>query len=254
MRIHKDNEIRSVDDWFRWAPPKRGALHWKDNRSAKELAKCWFRTGTAQAPLELRTLLNRTFDAEIFFEEAVPECTVELDDFEGETRNCDLVVVCQAGLQRIVISVEAKADEPFGESTAGEYYDKKQGSGSNVPKRIEQLSNALFGRVPDEQIRGLRYQLVHSAAASLIAAQRHHAEIAVLLVHEFISPGLSLRKLKQNSGDWEAFVRVFPQLADAEVCRDKLLGPVSVPSGKYVPALPLYLGKLVTQLCPAEEA
>jgi hypothetical protein len=129
-----------------------------------------------------------------------------------------------------------------------------EGSSSNVPKRIEQLSIALFGRVPGEQIRRLRYQLVHSAAASLIAAKSHHAENAVLLIHEFISPGLSHRKLKENSGNWEAFVRIFPQLADAEVCRDKLLGPIFVPSGKYVPRLPLYLGKVVTQLCPTEEA
>jgi hypothetical protein len=254
MRIQKNgHEIASVDDWFRWAPPKRGALHWRDDRSAKELAKSWFRTDTAQAPFELTSLLNRTFDSEIVFDEAEPECTVELDDFEGETRNCDLVVLCHAGALRMSVSVEAKADERFGDFTVGEYYDKKLGSSSNVPKRIEQLSTALFGRVPNEQIRSLRYQLVHSAAASLIAAERHDAGVAILLVHEFISAGLSFRMLKENAKDWAAFIRAFPKLADAEVRRNQILGPVSVPGGGYVsPSIPLYFGKIVTQLCPAE--
>ncbi len=42
-RIEKGNqEIRSVDDWFRLAPPKRGEHHWQDGRSAKELARAYF--------------------------------------------------------------------------------------------------------------------------------------------------------------------------------------------------------------------
>jgi hypothetical protein len=38
LRIHKaGHEIRSLADWFQWAPPKMGARQWKDGRSAKEL-------------------------------------------------------------------------------------------------------------------------------------------------------------------------------------------------------------------------
>jgi len=250
MRIHKDgHEIRSVDEWFRWAPPKRGAFHWKDYRSAKELARSWFRSGTALPPAELVSLLTPTFGSELAFEEAMPERTADLDDFEGEGRNCDLVVVCQAGVRRVVISVEAKADEPFGNSTVGDYYDQTLDSDSSVPKRIEQLSNALFGRQPDEVIRRLRYQLVHAAAASLIEADSQDAECGVLLVHEFISTGLSNPKLEQNAKDWAAFVRAFPQLAGATVQTNQILGPVAVPGGGRVPAaMPLYLGKIVTRL------
>ena len=43
MRIHKSgHEILSVEDWFKYAPPKKGELQWKDKRSAKELAQSWF--------------------------------------------------------------------------------------------------------------------------------------------------------------------------------------------------------------------
>ena len=97
----------------------------------------------------MRLLLERTFRAKIVFDEGKPECVIRLDDFSGEHRNCDLVVLCNVGAKRMVINVEAKADEPFGD-VIGEYFDRKAGSGSNVPERIRQLSQALFGREPDE--------------------------------------------------------------------------------------------------------
>jgi hypothetical protein len=93
MRIHKSgHEILSVEDWFKYAPPKRGKLHWKDGRSAKELARSWFRNGTLKPPEELVALLEAKFGPEITFDEAKPECIIEIDEFESEHRNCDLVV------------------------------------------------------------------------------------------------------------------------------------------------------------------
>ena len=74
----------------------------------------------------------------IKFKEAKPECIIELDEFAGEHRNCDLVVLCNVGTKRMVINVEAKAAERFGD-LIGEYFDRKAGSGSKVPARIRQL-------------------------------------------------------------------------------------------------------------------
>jgi len=255
MRISKSgHEIRSVDDWFKYAPPKMGARHWKDGRSAKELARSWFRREFASPPEELRSLLESAFGKEIAFDEAKPECIIELDDFKGEHRNCDLVVLCTAGAQRIAISIEAKADEPFGDSTAGAYYDQKLNSSSNVPKRIEHLSAALFGRKPDALIRSLRYQLVHSAAATLIEAAAHEADVGLFLVQEFYSASLSGMKLQQNRTDWVTFVRAFPELARTEVGKNQIVGPISVPGGGRVPnSIPLYLGSIVS-MCPDSPA
>lgn len=254
MRIHKSgHDIQSVGDWFKYAPPKRGARHWKDGRSAKELARYWFREERASPSEELRLLLEGTFGPGIVFDEAKPECIIELDDFVGEHRNCDLVL-CRAGSQRIAINVEAKADEPFGGITVGDYYDRKVDSQSNVPARIRQISNALFGRDPDEAIRKLRYQLLHSAAATLIEAAANRAEIGMLLIHEFRSPGLNSDNLMQNASDWETFVHAFLELAATHIETDQILGPVSVRGGGRVPnSVPLYLGKLVTELTPQSE-
>ena len=120
MHIHKNgHEIRSVDEWFRRAPPKRGAFHWKDNHSAKELARSWFRSGTAQVPAGLKSVLISAFGSDGVVEEGIPECAVGLDDFNGETRNCDLVIVGKVGARRMVISVEAKADAGFRQRYGG---------------------------------------------------------------------------------------------------------------------------------------
>ena len=250
LRIHKaGHEIRSIGDWFKWAPPKMGARQWKDGRSAKELTRCWFRSGAASPPEELRLLLEQAFSAEIRFHEGKPECVIDLDHFPGEDRNCDLVLLCGLGMQRMVVNVEAKADEPFGDTTIGDCYDRTADSRSNVPARIRQLSLALFERPPDESIRKLRYQLLHAVAATLIEAAASGAELGLFLVHEFRSVGLNSKKLAQNSTDLENFVRAFPELAVAVLEKNQILGPVSVPGGERVPrSVPLYLGKLVTEI------
>jgi hypothetical protein len=249
MRISKSgHEIQSVEDWFRFAPPKMGKRQWKDGRSAKELARSWSRNGNSEPPVELVALLEAKFGAVITFGEAKPECVIELDEFAGEHRNCDLVVLCNVDAKRMVINVEGKADEPFGE-VIGAYYDQKTGSGSSVPARIRQLSLALFGRVPDESIRKLRYQLLHAAAATLIEARDNGAELALFLVHVFRSTNLKRNKLAQNDGDWQNFEHAFPQLNTARIEENMILGPVSVPGHGRVPhSVPLHLGKLITAL------
>jgi len=256
MRIRKSgNDIGTVDDWFKYAAPKKRELQWKDKRSAKELARSWCGKGFACPPEEMRVLLERTFRAEIIFDEAKPECVIRLDGFEGEHRNCDLVVLCDVGARRMVINVEAKADEAFSD-LIGKYYDQTaaprrdgQASRSNVPARIRQLSLALFGREPDETIRKLRYQLLHAAAATLIEANENGAQMGLLLIHEFHSANLNRDKLSQNASDWQNFVHAFRELASARIEQNQILGPVSISGGGRVPhSVPLHLGKLVTKL------
>lgn len=260
MRIHKaGHEILSVEDWFRYAPPRMGKLHWKDGRSAKELARSWFRGGNPKPPGELVALLEAKFGTGITFVEVKPERIIELDDFAGEHRNCDLVVLCDVGAKRIVINIEAKADEPFGE-VIGEYLDRKSGSRSKlrerrsdshskVPERIRQLSVALFGREPDEEIQELRYQLLHAAAATLIEAKNSEAAMGLFLVHEFRSESLNRKRLRRNDADWQKFIHTFLELATASCEKNQILGSVSVPGGGRVPdSVPLYLGKLVIEL------
>jgi hypothetical protein len=253
MRIFgkRGDEIRSVEDWFAKAPPKRGTRHWKDYRSAKELAKSWFRTANAAPPDEFLLFLRRLFPAgEVVLTDGFPECVVALDDFGGEQRNTDLVVLGTAGPQKLAISVEAKADEPFGDQLVGEYYDRRRTvPGSNLPARIDALSQALFNRNLDPRIRSLRYQLLHATAGALISAKQHGADVAISLVHELVSDRLNRVKVASNENDWRSFVAALLPDRGGQFDPEHAIGPLRVAGGGRVPSdVPLYLGKIQTFL------
>lgn len=94
--------------------------------------------------------------SEVMITEAYPECIVTLDRFNGERRNTDILVLGTAGPYKLAISIEAKADEPFGDQLVGVYYDcRRTVPGSNLPARIAGLSRALFNVDLDPRIRSL---------------------------------------------------------------------------------------------------
>ena len=59
LELKKNGKIiKSVDDWYNAAPPKNPSLHWKDGRSAKELAK--YMTSTkGYMPEEIENILTK---------------------------------------------------------------------------------------------------------------------------------------------------------------------------------------------------
>ena len=236
--------INSVEDWFRLAPPKRGERQWKDGRSAKELAKAFFRDDSPRLPSELQALFAaHPATHELSVEIGIPEHVTRLDNLPGEHRNHDMVLYGHADTQRVLVAVEAKADEPFGSHTVEEYLRRVEGSRSNVPKRIEALCQALFGRLPDHELSGLRYQLLTAAAGTLIEARRkgYVAEAAVFVIYEFITNSTSDERLAQNSQDLDNFIRA---LGGRTVAPGELAGPFDVPGGGLVPrSVPLLIGK-----------
>jgi hypothetical protein len=259
LRNEAGRAIRSVDEWLKLAPPKKGLAHWKDGRSAKELAKAWLREPTPSPPSELsRLFASHPATQGMVIREAVAERRLRLDDFDGETRNTDLWLRCGIEDEVVVATIEGKADESFG-AKIGAYYDSKRGTSSNVPARIDALCNAVFGHELTTEIRSLRYQLLHGAAATLISAGDHGATKAVFIVHEFHSAGCKQSAVMRNSADWGQFLRslrTVPYLteteeypAQTETAPFKMFGPVGVPGGEFVPfGISLFLGFVRTKL------
>jgi len=263
VRIFKGaRTISSLKDWETHAGPKRG-MQWKAGRSAMELARAWFPSeGTPTIPAELAALLaSRREFAGIQLVEGCPEMQVPLDDLPGETRNADLVLLGQGGAGAVAISIEAKADEPFGdligqvlanaEATTG------RGGRTNAAARVESLVEAIFGGRTDALpwVKELRYQLLHGIAAALIHAKAKRADAALFVIHEFRGEGFDTRKGDRNSADLEAFVSRLPGgEAPAAVGTGKLVGPFRVPGGGKVPSgaaptgIPLYVGKIVRSI------
>lgn len=250
-RDHKP--IRSVAEWHDVAPPREPQLHWRDDRSAKELARAWFGDAAgdhdASVPPELAALFrSHDWTRCLRVESGVAELVTRLDDFRGEGRNTDLLLTGYDGRTRVVVGIEAKADEPFGPVT-GEYESeaKQANPDTKIPDRVTLLLESLFGE-PSPQHRALRYQLLHACAATLIEAGKRQADLAVFIVHDFLIEGqFNAIKVDANARDFAAFLcRFDPQRRHVEPGR--LYGPFDVPGGPFVPRdIPLLVGKAVTR-------
>jgi hypothetical protein len=243
VRIIKD--IYSVDDWFRLAPPAGGVKHWVDDKSAKELAKAWCGGSSGPAvPVQLQELLSThsDIDGAVIFE-ATPERKVRFDDIPGEPRNADLVCLAERAGKLIAISIEAKADETFGDLVAKVLKTPKP---SRRPERVEKLCLALFGRQPDELpgFGQLRYQLLHGVGAAIAYAGEVKASCALFVVHEFVRPDT---KTEQNEYDLNRFLNLLAP--EAVPLGERLYGPVRVPGNQHIPGnIPLYLGKIRAEI------
>ncbi len=255
MRIVKANKtIETLEQWFLHAPPEKGEKQWVDGRSAKEMARTWLIVKSRQRLIDL---LRPVF-GNVTLESAEPECNVPFDEFSGP-RQCDLAIQARNDRGRIVIHIEGKADEAFGPLT-GKAYDaalaanalhvgKRQ---SAVPRRIEVLSERLFGRTLDNDVRALRYQLLYSVAAAIADATQRKAIAAVFVVQQLHSPGLESRKLRQNAEDYAALLQMFFGIDEKWLKRlDILIGPAT-PAWMEWREMPVYFAKMVTDIAAAD--
>ena len=112
--IRKGVEIRSVDQWFALAPPKQGIRQWADGRSAKELAKAWFRCGRPEVPSEVSEVFDscRTTRG-LQIDLAIPEAITRIDNFRGEHRNHDLLVHARLGEHPVLVGVAQKSPKAW---------------------------------------------------------------------------------------------------------------------------------------------
>jgi hypothetical protein len=235
MGKHKST-IRSLNDWLEQSPPAKGKAQWVPTRSAYELANAWMKNSEAAIPEALTKLLQSHVDTEkIKLEKGMPEKETRLDGY-GQGRNHDLLLTGRVGEGTVIVAIEAKADESFG-NLVGTYLAKTKLK-SNIPKRINHLAEAIFGH---EEILDLRYQLLHATAGTLIEAKLQNAEKAVLVIHQFNSESLSPKKVSDNNQNLNQFIS---RLIGTEVLVEtgKLIGPIFVPGSEDVPGdTPLYI-------------
>jgi len=253
LRIGKD--IRSVGHWFAVAPPKQGIRQWVDGRSAKELAKAWFPVaGDPQIPPEFQALLDSCRETRgIGFDRGEPERETAFDNCAGEARNPDLVLWGHNSRGKVLVSVEAKADESFGE-IAGEYVRKSTARNprSRVPERFRLLCRGVLGvEADDEEARALRYQLLTAVAGALVEAQRYGADATLFIVHEFVGR-TDDKKLNANAGDLNRFVSLLSRGTTETICPGTLAGPFSVPGNEHFAGTErLFIGKCRRSVCGA---
>lgn len=239
--------IVSVDDWFAKAPPMRGEAHWKDDRSAKELARAWFRSGRASVPAELYHALAERFGG---FEVTVakPEHVTRFDAFPGGARNHDLLLLLRRGAEQVVVGIEGKAGESLDATVIAKYEramrGRDDGATTKLPERVLGLVEGLFGKRLGEHV-GLgevRYQLLTASAGTLVEAKAHGASSAVVLIHEFGRPTRE-GALSEAQVAIAGFISAFEVEAPAAAAVGALYGPLPVRGTDRIPAdIPLYIG------------
>lgn len=245
----REEPIRTLEEWQEFAPPAR-ALHWKEGRSAMELARLWL--GGEGQRLTGALLSGHPPLAGFVADSATAEAQVSFDEHRGGRRNHDLLLEGRTDRGPAVVGIEAKADESFGQ-TLGAYQAAAErhiatGQRTNALARLEGLSRRILGRetLKDADLR-LRYQLFSATAGTLAAARDHRAVQAVLLIHEFLG-NTDERRVAQNTEDLAAFLRVAFG-TDLPRQSEWVLGPLAVPGDGDIG---FYVAKLTTHLEDAD--
>lgn len=195
-----------------------GTGKWRPKHSAYELAHKWH--GTKALPPRVRDAFKRS-EIPAFQSLSVQHLFVEHPTFLDTCKapSCtDIMGHCRTrDHQLIVLGVEGKAREPFGQRIC-EWI--KNGGSSILPtrkRRLEFLGNLLGVRFQCDS--RLRYQLVHRTASVVHEASLYGAVIAVVLVHSFAE------KPESNWQDFRNFLR-FIKVEPTE--KDSFAGPIQL--------------------------
>jgi len=256
MPIKKNgSEILTLEEWERCAGPK-SPDQWVDGRSAKEVARAWLEAPKPGLPVEVnKTLATNSAFGRVLSWEAEPEAKLKFDSFPGEPRNSDLAVYTEDAFGKFLIAVEAKADEPFGETVADALAASvercaKNGR-SNGVVRIQQLVDAVLGprQNGEPPIKDLRYQLLTACAGALCKAECNGLDRAVLFIHEFVTSKTSDEKHEANATDLNNFLKRITHGKINSVVSGHLYGPFSVPGAPLLSSqVKLFVGKATRNL------
>lgn len=203
----------------------------------------------------IATLASHPDFGEIASWDAEPEAKMRFDDFRGEPRNADVAVRVQDQHGHYLLAVEAKTDEPFGETVGDTLADALERSvqikSSKGIDRMRSLALGLFVSDADRarRIALLRYQLLTSTAGALAEAQRLGLPRAVLMIHEIKTDKGDVDKHARNAEDLDRFAERLSRGTITKVENGQLYGPITVVGeGSYSKPPALYLAKATRDL------
>lgn len=237
--------IQTIHEWFYNCPPKGKEKHWKDGRSAKETAKHWMHT-IPKAFLELLS------EQKLVYQLCSPEYVTKFDDYNGEGRNHDLLILAKdKSPNPVIISIESKADEPFGETVekriAAALKAKNKNDNSRAKERINELWLSLFGEAIDENSQ-LKYQLLTAVAGTIAEGKKQNAKKAYFLVQNFVEEEND--KHQENKKDLDYFINKLSKGIYSNLENNQMVGPFTVAKAteKLPDDIELYIGKFEIQI------
>jgi hypothetical protein len=239
--VEKNKEIDSLDKWFELCPPMKKDKHWKDYRSAKEMAKFWLDQ-------------NKYDDFQNFIRKAIPDFTYDyiipefastFDTFDSPRKH-DLYIVEK--FNKAVITVEGKADEPFGSNNFGNQFIEtiKTKTENQDSKAVDRMVNLYLNYFHSNgNIFPIMYQLLYWFAGSLIDTIKEDTDNFVMVLQEFKSAKTDPGKLTQNHSDFEKFVNFISEGKYSRIENRQIIGPLV---NIYTNDKNLYIGYYSTEL------
>ncbi len=217
-----------------------------------ELARAWCPASGPACPSDITALLSsHDWTRNIQIEEARPEYVTPLPE-RGEGRNHDLWARCSADGRPFTLCIEAKADEPFGDTigdTCTRAGERSEATGG--VRRANALLHMVFGAeasVDREPYASLRYQLLTATAGTALQARADGARAAALIIHEFQGSKTSAPLLQRNAEDLAAFLTVLNGGEQVALAPGRFVGPWNVRVGDGDEGVVrLLVGKVVTQ-------
>jgi hypothetical protein len=239
MRIYTSDtrkyEIHDLEDWFKFCPPEGKEKQWVDYRSAKEMARFWLNKDNHE---NFKRFICRKIDA-FEFDYIVPEYLSKFDSF-GKPRQHDLLI--SEKNNQTIITVEGRADEPFGNLTFGENFkntiDEKLLNGDS--KALDRMINLYQHYFKDNSaVLSIMYPLAYWFAGSLIDAIKFDTENIIMVLQEFRSGATTAEKLQNNHVEFDKFIEFISE-GEYKTTPDKnIVGPIE---NQYTENKKLYIG------------
>lgn len=205
----KEQKIESIEQWKKISPPKKENEHWKDGRSAKELAK-YIMKQNGFLPKEIEDILLNIGCSKIGDFIGEPEKVTSLIG-RGMGRNHDLLLIKE---QEIVIGIEAKADEILGKYISDELVSKN--ISQNKINRINELYKLIYGCYP-LKAENIRYQLLTATVGTLVEAKNLNISKALLLIITFKKDeSYNKDKINLNKKDIDVFIESLNKYLDKD--------------------------------------
>ena len=164
---------KGIGDWQKLYS-KQFEKHWKEGRSAFELAYSW-ENANPDLPPEIAAL----FYGSVELLAATPEHKTPLPGGRAASQS-DVLAFIRINDRVCAVAVEGKVKEEFGTQTVGQWF--KNPSPGKI-ERLKYISTTLgLSYPPPDEIR---YQLLHRTASAVIEAQHFKTDCAAMIVQSF---------------------------------------------------------------------
>lgn len=200
LEIKKNNIIKDLGTWFKYAEPEGGESQWVEGRSAMEFAR-YMISSNNRLPKELSSYLESIgFKDENYI--CYPEEVTSFDNFDlgtGSGRHHDGLLVSK----NYLVGIEAKVSEPFDYSILTKLDRAKSNSdkGDNMRKRLFnslKILNSNFNDDTLKSVKTLMYQLISGSVGTIIESYKRNICNSAFLIIEFDGEVQKEKSYKRN--------------------------------------------------------